>query len=172
MASAMAADFALFASSWDTEDLDSSVGLGVKVDFGLGASPWAIELRVSHYPELGTNLGEFIDDVDPERVEVSATPVDLGAQVGLGANELFFISGGVSYVSIDTDRPLRIDEEVGWYLALGYRSCQDEGGLGFFAEVLYRGIEATAEGTIDDIQFFDIEGRLDGWAINVGVTWR
>ena len=106
------------------------------------------------------------------RVEVSATPVELGAQVGLGANELFFLSGGVSYVSLDADRALRIDEEVGWYLALGYRSCQDEGGLGFFAEVLYRGIEATAEGTIDDIQFFDIEGRLDGWAINVGVTWR
>lgn len=171
---ANAADFALFGAIMDTDDFDSSVGLGIKVDFPLGGAGWGLEFRGAYYPELGSNLNEFIEDadVDADAFELSATPLDIGITYGLGEMENFFVGAGLSYAFIDADREVAFDDEGGWYLVVGFEGGQEEGGIGFFGEVLYRGMELTYEGTFDDLEAYEIEGKLDGWTVNLGVVWR
>ena len=109
--SANATDFALFGSVMDTDDFDSSVGGGLKVDFPLGGDAWAMEIRASFYPELGSSLNDFVDDVDidADAFEVSATPVEWGVTYGFGEGGNFFFGGGLSYVFLSADRNLLID---------------------------------------------------------------
>ena len=170
--SANAADFALFASSFDADDFGNSVGAGLKADFPLGGSAWSTEFRASYIFELGSNLNDFINDIDVDAgaFEVSALPLDLGFNRAFG-DEGFFLGGGISFVQLDADRELVIDDEGGWYVVTGYKGAVG-GGTGFFFELLYRGIEGTLEGQGDDGEFFEIDGRMDGFTVNLGIVWR
>jgi opacity protein-like surface antigen len=163
---AKATDFGVFGSYWGTEDADEALGVGAKI--GLGRF---FELR-------GTYFSDVTADTDPERFdfEVSAIPLEAGLRFGFADNEAFspYVGGGASYYLLDTSEG-DIDDEVGWYAVLGAEFARQPSGLGFMAEAIYRGVEATVteddDGFPDDIRD-DVSLNLDGFGVNAGLVWR
>ena len=87
---AWAADFADFGSHLDTEDLDQSVGGGVRAGFG---NRFQLDLRATYspiFPELREDFESFVDDpgTDPGRFQndveaIRQRDLDVG---GIGVN--------------------------------------------------------------------------------------
>lgn len=163
---AKATDFGVFGSYWATEDVDEALGAGAK-------------LRLGRFVELrGTYFSDVTADTDPERFdfEVSAIPLEAGLRFDFAEGEAFspYVGGGASYVMLDTTEG-DIDDEVGWYAVLGAEFARQPSGLGFMAEAIYRGIEATVtedeDGFPDDVNE-DVILNLDGFGVNAGLVWR
>ncbi|MES1240108.1 MAG: outer membrane beta-barrel protein [Acidobacteriota bacterium] len=163
---AKATDFSVFGSYWDTQDADNALGGGAKLRLGR----W-VELR-------GTYFSDVTADTSPERFdfEVSAIPIEAGLRFDLGGTEAFtpYIGGGASYFMLDTSEG-DIDDEVGWYAVVGAEFGRQPSGLGFMAEAIYRGVEATvtedSDGFPDDVHD-DVNLNLDGLGVNAGLVWR
>ena len=163
---ANATDFGVFGSYWGTEDADEALGAGAK-------------LRLGRYVELrGTYVSDVTADTDPERFdfEVSAIPLEAGLRFDFAENEAFspYVGGGASYLLLDTTEG-DIDDEVGWYAVVGAEFARQPSGLGFMAEAIYRGVEATVteddDGFPDDVHE-DVSLNLDGFGVNAGLVWR
>lgn len=180
---AFAADFAVFGSYLDTEDLEDTVGGGVKVGFG---DALQLELRGTYLPDLTEDFESFAADPgeDPGRFsnDIEAIPLDVGLKYSFGHDQPvnFYLGGGGTYFFLDAERG-EIDDEAGFYGVGGIEFARATGGFGFFAEVIYRQVEATVDrdpedfGDIDDIDFTDLlERDLDvgGIGANAGIIWR
>lgn len=164
-APAVAADFTAMGSYWNTKDADEALGAGAKLRFGI------VELR-------GTYFSDVTADTEPERFdfEVSAIPLEAGLAFKFAENERFspYIGGGAGYYLLDTTEG-DIDDEVGYYAVLG----TDFGvgateNLAFNVEAIYRNMEATVRGDLDDDPDVDdeVDFQLGGLGINAGVVWR
>lgn len=182
---AFASDFAVFGSYLDTEDLEDTVGGGVKAGFG---EVWQLELRATYLPDLTEDFASFADDPgdDPGAFtnDIEAIPIDVGFNYNFGYDQPvnFYLGGGGSYIFIDPEVG-EIDDEVGFYGVGGVEIARRNGGFGFFAEVIYREVEATVDRNendfnlddIDDIDLNDFLKRdldVGGLGANAGIIWR
>jgi hypothetical protein len=180
---AWASDFAVFGSYLDTEDLDQSVGGGVRAGFG---NRFQLDLRATYFPDLTEDFESFIDDpgTDPGRFQndVEAIPLDVGLKLNFNPDEGWnpYVGGGATYWFLDTERG-EIDDEAGFYLAGGIELARATGGVGFFGEVIYRDVEATVNrdpddfDDLDDVEFDAIRRRdldVGGIGVNAGLIWR
>lgn len=169
---ALATDFGLYGSYWDTDALNSTAGAGVKVGFGSGVVRF--ELRGSHFPDLSENVNELVDD-GTGRFKVRATVPEAGLTFNFAPESRFqpYLGAGASYYVLDTNR-FEIDDEIGWYGLVGFHIGRAEGGPAFFAEGVYRKVDATIVN--DDASDPDVNGKVDfdlsGPAINAGVLFR
>lgn len=180
---AWASDFAVFGSYLDTEDLEETVGGGVKAGFG---DRFQLELRATYLPDLTEDFESFVDDPgdDPGRFtnDIEAIPLDVGVKYNFGAHQPVnvYVGGGGTYFLLDAERG-EIDDEAGFYVTGGLEFARATGGVGFFAEAIYRSVEATVNrdpqdfDDIDDIDFEDIRERdldVGGLGVNAGLIWR
>jgi len=176
-APADAGEVAVYGSYWDTSDLAESAGAGVKL--GLGSGLLGFEARLGYYPDLTEDFDDVIDEgfEDDLDFEVEVKPVDVGITLNFLEGQALqpFVVGGGSYYVIDTN-VLDVDDEFGYYFGGGVRF--GGGGLGFFVEGLYRQIEGSVNGDIDDpgdindvfVDEFDLD--LSGLNVNAGLSWR
>ena len=174
--------FSIFGSYWDTDEAGEAGGAGVGVGIPLGQVV-DLELRGTYFEELSEDpLEALFDPDDPVFRDFSLTvvPIEAGLRVKFMPGQAFtpYLSAGAAYYLLDIDRG-ELDDEAGWYAGLG-AMFGDGQGIDFFAEALYRGVEATVEldpEDIDDIDDIDFQGDqvdldLAGPAANVGVVWR
>ncbi|HKI01035.1 MAG TPA: hypothetical protein VKK31_03560 [Thermoanaerobaculia bacterium] len=159
---ASATDFSAFGSYWDTEDADQALGAGAKISFGI------FEVR-------GTYFSDVTADTEPESrdFEVSAIPIEAGLAFKFAQGERFtpYVGGGAGYYLLDTSRG-DIDDEVGYYAVLG-ADIKNASGLGFLVEGIYRNMEATVRGDLDDNPDLDedVDIQLGGFGVNAGLVW-
>jgi hypothetical protein len=180
---AWAADFAVFGSYLDTEDLDQSVGGGVRAGFG---NRFQLDLRATYFPDLREDFESFVDDPgdDPGRFQndVEAIPLEAGLKLNFNPEEGWnpYVGGGATYWFLDLERG-EVDDEAGFYLAGGVEFARPTGGMGFFAEAIYRDVEATVNrdpddfDDLDDVDFEAIRQRdldVGGIGVNAGLIWR
>lgn len=160
---AMAADIGAYGSYWATEDADAALGIGGKVRFGI------VELR-------GTYFSDVTADTEPESrdFEVSAIPLEAGLAFKFAEGTRFspYIGGGAGYYLLDTTAG-DIDDEVGFYAVVG-TDIGSSSGLSFMVEGIYRSMEATVRGDLDEDPDVDedVDIQLGGLGINAGVVWR
>ena len=177
-APALASDFGLFGSYWDTRDADETFGGGVEFNFAFGESPLGLELRGTYYQQLNDGaVGNLFDDDEGffEENSLEALPVEAGLRYNFNptGNVSPWISGGVSYIFLDLSdiEGVEIDDETGWYAGLGSR-FGDPDGVNFYGQVLYRATEATVQRDRDDIDLEDtVNIELDGVVVNAGILW-
>lgn len=184
-APAAAGDFALFGSYADTEDLEETVGGGVKVGIDLGATPLQLDLRATYLPDLTEDFESFVDDPGddpgPFTNDIEAIPLDVGVTYDFGPRTGVtpYLGGGGTYFLLDAERG-ELDDEAGFYVVGGLEVNRRGGGVGFFAEALYREVEATVDhepgefDEIDDIDFQDLDERdldVGGFGVNAGLIW-
>ena len=184
-APALAGDFSIFGSYLDTEDLEDTVGGGIKAGIDLGASPFQLDLRATYLPDLTEDFGDFVRDPGndpPGANDISAIPVDAGLlyDFNRGGTVNPYVGGGASYYFLDSDHG-ELSDEAGYYLVGGLELGRRNGGVGFFAEALYRNVQATVRhdptefDQIDDINFDQLRERdldIGGLGLNAGLIWR
>jgi hypothetical protein len=170
---ALATDFGLYGTYWDTKALDSTAGGGVKLGFGEGVVRF--EVRASHFPDISENFNQLVDD-GTGRFKVRATVPEAGLTFNFAPEQRFqpYLGAGASYYVLDTNR-FEIDDEIGYYGLVGFHVGRPEGGPAFFAEAMYRKVDATVKD--DDVTDPDnLNGKvgldLSGAAVNAGVLFR
>lgn len=180
---AWASDFAIFGSYQDTEDLEDTVGGGVKFAFG---QTFQLALRATYFPDLTEDFASFIDDPgrDPGRFtnDIEAIPFEAGVKFNFnptaGVNP--YVGGGATYWLLDAERG-EVDDEAGFYLEGGLEFARAGSAMGFFAEAIYRDVEATVNrdpqdfDDLDDVEFERIRRRdldVGGLGVNAGLIWR
>ncbi|HEV7667420.1 MAG TPA: hypothetical protein VGS22_02770 [Thermoanaerobaculia bacterium] len=169
---ALATDFGLYGTYWDTDALNSTAGGGAKLGFGEGLVRF--EVRASHFPDLSENVNELIDN-GTGRFKVRATVPEAGITFNFAPEQRFqpYLGAGASYYILDTNQ-FEVDDEIGWYGLVGFHVGRPEGGPAFFAEGMYRKVDATIVN--DDATDPDVNGKVDfdlsGPAVNAGVLFR
>lgn len=180
---AMAQQFDLFGSYWNTSDVDDTFGGGIGLGFPFGETGLGLHAKATYYQELTDEpLENLFEDDDQgffaeESLEI--LPVDVGLHYEFAPRGSFspWVGGGVSYFMIDTTREgIDVDDETGFHVSVGSRIGQRE-GANFFVEGIYRSTEATLnrerQPGDDDIDLEDeVAIDLDGIAINAGLQWR
>lgn len=169
-ASPAAADnsFGLFGTFYDTEDVDQSVGGGIRTRLG-----W-LDLRASF-------LNDLTRDTEPERLdfELQAIPLEAGLAFNFLESGAWspYAGGGASYMMLDSDE-VEIDDEVGFYGVLGSDFGMRD-NLNFMVEAIYRNMEAKVDrdprnlSGIDDVTLEEESTvELGGFGVNAGVSWR
>lgn len=173
---ALATDFGLYGSYWDTDALNSTAGAGAKLGFGEGLVRF--EVRASYFPDISESFDQLFegDDLETGDFEVKATVPEAGVTFNFAPEKSFqpYVGAGASYYSLDTNI-FEIDDEVGWYGLAGFHAGRPEGGPAFFAEAMYRKVDATV--VDDDLTDPDnlqgkVELDLSGVAVNAGVLFR
>ncbi|MGH9749132.1 MAG: outer membrane beta-barrel protein [Candidatus Polarisedimenticolia bacterium] len=155
---ARAGSFGAYGSHWDTDEADSSLGVGARLGFEL-VKILELEFRGTQYPDFKTDVA--LGDVD-----IKATPVDGGLRVNLLPSGPVnpYVGAGVTYYFLDPDQG-DMDDETGWYAAAGLELGGDSGR--FFVEALWRKLDTSISFGI-----FDADAQFDGLAINAGGVWR
>src|SRR5262249_198197 len=110
-APAMAGDFKLFGSYWNTSDADATFGGGLGIGFPLGSIPFSIGVPGTYYKELSDrpfhNL--FEDNTSQgffEKDSLQVIPVDVTFRYHFptGGNVQPWIGAGASYFFLDSSR--------------------------------------------------------------------
>ena len=177
---AMAQQFELYGSYWDTSDLDETFGGGVGFGFPFGESGLGLHVNGTYYQELSDDPVDNLFDDDEgvfEDESVEVLPIDVGLRYEFDTAGAFspWIGGGFSYFMIDTTfEGVDVNDETGFHVSLGSRFGASE-STNFFVEGVYRSTEATL---VRNRRDNDIDVRdevaidLDGIAVNAGVMWR
>lgn len=166
--------FGVAASYWDTKDADKSAGGGIEWASQLGRV-LDYEFRASYFEQLDDEpLDVLFDGDSPFETGIKALPVDLGLRFNFARDAVTFhpyASVGASYYFLDSDFG-SLDDEIGWYGGLG-TAIGDGQGVDFFAQLLYRSLEGTADiSEIGDDAFQDrLDVDLSGVGVNAGVRW-
>lgn len=175
-----ASDFAIYGSGWDPDGIEEALGGGVGLHFG---ETFGVDLRATYYQDAEIDridIGPGNDDERPVFGDLQMIPIEalLRYDFNNDGPANFYVAGGASYIMLDWDDGPDIDDEVGWVALAGAR-FGSPGGMGFFIEGAYRGVEATVRA--DDLDdFFDddttnfdenVDLNLDGALVNLGVVW-
>lgn len=161
---ARAADFGLFGAYWDTDDADEAVGIGGKLTFAR-----FLQIRATYFNDV-------TPDTDPENqdFELRALPLEAGLVFNFAENDRVspYIGGGAGYYLLDTNFG-DVDDEVGWYGVLGV-DFTGPSGLGLTVEGIYRNMEATVRGDLDEDPELDedVDIQLGGIGVNAGLVWK
>lgn len=182
--SAMAQQFELYGSYWDTSDVDETFGGGIGFGFPFGETGLGLHVKGTYYQELSDEpLDGLFDDDNDENFfaedSLEVLPVDVGLHYEFASNGTFspWVGGGFSYFLIDTTREgIDVDDETGFHVSVGSR-IGNRDGANFFVEGMYRSTEATLvrreRPGNDDVDLEDeVAIDLDGIAINAGILWR
>ncbi|HVS15741.1 MAG TPA: outer membrane beta-barrel protein [Thermoanaerobaculia bacterium] len=174
--------FSLFASYWDTDDLDETFGGGLAFGVPLGER-FALDLRAGYYERLKSgNFDELLDDLfdDDESIfrenSIEIIPVEVGLRYQFTPRERVnvYVGGGLGYYLLAADRG-GVDDEVGGYGLLGAQLGNPD-GLSFVVEGQYRKIEGSIRNRDGELGNRDIVDEvpfdLDGVAVNAGLAWR
>jgi hypothetical protein len=156
------AEFGVFASYLDSDDLDEGLGGGVKLE--MNPIDWlSLDARFSYIK---------FDDVGFSDLDVEMVPVEVAGLLNIPlANERIVPYGGVGvgYYFMDSNRG-EIDDNVGFFPVVGL----EMGGspnFALFIEARWLVLETdvdAAEEALDDFDNTDI----DGLGINLGLIWR
>lgn len=179
---AMAQQFELFGSYWDTADVDETFGGGIGMAFPFGETGLGLHVKGTYYQELTDEpLDNLFDNNDGQgffaEESLEVLPVDAGLHYEFAPRGSFspWIGGGFTYFLIDTTRAgIEVDDETGFHVSLGSRIGNRE-GANFFAEAIYRSTEATLvrERRNNNLDLRDeVKIDLDGVAVNAGLLWR
>lgn len=177
---AMAQQFELYGSYWDTSDLDETFGGGVGFGFPFGESGLGLHVNGTYYQELSDDPVDNLFDDDEgffEDESVEVLPIDVGLRYEFDTAGAFspWIGGGFSYFMIDTTfEGVDVNDETGFHVSLGSRFGASD-STNFFVEGVYRSTEATLvrNRREDDIDIRDeVAIDLDGIAVNAGIMWR
>lgn len=166
-APAQAGELGLFGSYWNTDELDDTAGAGIK--YAIGDNALRLELRGSYYPDLTADAGEVIQGQTGD-FELEAVVPEAGFAYNFapGANTQFYLGAGLSYYLLDTNM-FDVDDEAGYYGLAGFTLGGGGDGPAFFAEALYRSVEATVT---DNALVEDVDLDLSGVSVNLGVIFR
>ena len=169
-----AGSFGVGASYWDTEDVGESAGGGIQFAFQM--TPLLdFETRATYFKELSDEpLDELFDGDSPFDTGLTAIPVEIGLRLNFARDAASFrpyASAGASYYILDSEFG-DVDDEYGWYAGLG--TSIGGGNVAFFAEILYRSAEGTADiSEIGDDAFDDtLPIDLTGFGANAGIRWN
>jgi len=163
LATPAAADFALFGAYQDTTDADQALGFGGNLRLG-----W-FDLRATYFSDVTA-------DTDPEDFdfEISMMPIEAGVAFRFPGGQSFhpYVGGGAGYYLLDTSRG-DIDDEIGFYGVAG-ADFDFTASMGFNVEAVYRSMEATVRGDLDDDPDIDEDVDLDvgGFGLNAGLVFR
>lgn len=179
-----ASDFSIYGSGWNPDQIEEALGGGTSLHFG---ETFGVDLRATYYRNAEVdNIDIGPDDDDPDVFgDLRIIPVEALLRYDFDSRGPadFYVGGGASYIFLDFDDGPNVDDEVGW-IALGGARFGDPGGINFFVEAAYRGVEATVRA--EDLRDFfddddnddfgdeideDVDLNLDGALVNVGVVW-
>ena len=155
-----AGSFSAFGSYWDSRDADASWGAGVRLGVDL-TKKLELEFHGTWYPAFQN------DEFSGESFDLTAIPVDGGLKLNFMPDNTVnpFVGAGVSYYFLTID-PGSVDDQVGVYLNGGL-DVGSVDGTRFFAEVMWRKVDTSVK-----FGAFDEDVKFDGFALNVGATWR
>ena len=164
---ASAGDLGIFGSYWDTDALGNTVGGGAK--YSLGDAGLRLELRGSYYPDLTRDLEALVEGARGD-LEVEAIVPEVGVAFNFApeSSTQFYVGAGLSYYLLDAGA-VDIDDQLGFYGLAGFSTGGGGDGVGFFAELLYRSVEATIRDRAI-VESLDID--LSGPSLNLGVIFR
>lgn len=178
---AMAQQFELYGSYWDTSDVDETFGGGVGFGFPFGETGLGLHVKGTYYQELSNDpLDNIFDDDEgvfqDESLEVLPFDVGLHYEFAPGGGAFSpWIGAGFSYFLLDsTFEGVDVDDETGFHVSLGSRFGASE-STNFFAEAIYRSTEATLvrERRQNNVDLRDeVAIDLDGIGVNAGLMWR
>lgn len=165
--SAQAGELGLFGSYWDTKDLGDTAGAGVK--YAIGDHALRLELRGSYYPDLTSDASEVVQGQTGD-FELKAVVPEAGVTYNFapGANTQLYVGAGLSYYLLDPNE-FDVGNEAGYYGLAGFTAGGGGNGPAFFAEAIYRSVEATVQ---DDSLVRDVDLDLSGLSLNLGVLFR
>lgn len=163
-ATASAADFSLYGSYWDTDDLGASPGVGARLAF---FNDLQLELGAGYYTDIEDEFDISLPGDDAFAVpSLEVIPVELGLRYNWGT---FYIGGGGAAYLLDADNG-DPDDEIGVYARAGFQFQH------LFLEATYQDVEAT----VDNFEIVDTDGDIDivddvafdltGFVFNLG--WR
>lgn len=177
-APAHATEFKIFGAYADTDVLGDTGGGGI--GFGIPFNETlSLDLRATYLQELASDPLDGIFDFDDDNdvftdSDINVIPIDVGLRFNFQRSGVVnpYIGGGGTYFILDSDaRGVEIDDELGFYGVVGARFGDDQGPA-FFAEALYRTVEASASFEGDDVDFdSEADIDLDGFAVNAGIVW-
>ena len=170
-ASAADANWRIYGSLMDSDDLAEAFGGGLRVSFPFKDN-YEFDISASYYEDFKNRF----EDNTSERlgIELSFIPIDLGVTWTKDGDSGFQFGGGLSYAYLDIN-DLTIDgvragvtgsanDEFGGYLKIGY---QAKGG--FFGELAYRLLDASVKNvTIGGVPSANRDIALTGAVVNVG----
>jgi Outer membrane protein beta-barrel domain len=177
---AMAVDFKIFGSYWNTNDLSNTAGGGIGLGFPLGASPLSIAVSGTYYRQLSDRpLHNLFDDNTNQtffsRNSIRVTPIDAQVQwhFPTGGTVEPWIGAGATYFLLSSSRSgLDFNDETGWNAGAGLRIGQRQ-GANFFADAIYRNTKATVRRHDESVSLVDRESlSLDGFGVNAGFLWH
>jgi Outer membrane protein beta-barrel domain len=177
---AMATDFKIFGSYWNTNDLSDTAGGGIGLGFPLGASPLSIAVSGTYYRQLSDRpLHNFFSDETSQgffsKNSIRVTPLDAQLQWRFPNDSMVepWIGAGATYFVIRSTRTgFDFNNETGWNAGAGLRIGQRQ-GANFFADAIYRNTKATVRSTNSSVTVVDRESiSLDGFGVNAGFLWH
>lgn len=150
----LAIDIYGFASYWDKEDADGTLGLGIGVSLPIFVDYLRLDGRAHYFED---------SDVDQGGGSVTMNPFDLGLQVHFfPSNPVdLYLLGGVSYVYVDSPEWSDIESDLGAYIGAGLDVELGSSIFKLFGEALYRYTEL--DGALDN------ETDVSGFTINAGI---
>jgi hypothetical protein len=171
-----AADFRIFGAYQDTDERDDTAGGGVAVGFPV-AEILDIMVRGTYLEKLEDDPLDGVLDDDEEVFigELETIPIDVGVRWEFTDRETGaqpYVNGGATYWLLDADQG-DVDDEIGFFVGLGSTFGNRE-GVSFYIEGLYRQVEGTVEGAIDeggDAVDDDFDIDLSGIGANAGIRF-
>ena len=166
------ANWSVFGSLMDSDDLAEAFGGGLRVGFPF-KDTWQFDISAAYYEDFKNRFED--NTADRISVELSFIPADFGVtwtqsgdsgfQAGLGLTWAYLDINDLAIEGMPTSITGAADNEFGGYLKLGY---QAKGG--FFGEVMYRLLDASVERlTVGGVTApTSTELKMGGATINLG----
>jgi hypothetical protein len=153
-------EFSLFGAYERVTSNDSSIGGGGRLSLNLRIV--SFDLTATWLPQKGNVdvLGGAVD-------KIQTTPVDLGVRVRFSPGSEFrpYVGGGISYFFNALEFG-EVDDEVGFYLSLGFIGLADR-PVRWYAEAIYRMAEIEAD--------FGVQGKvkedIGGFGVTAGLAF-
>ncbi len=168
---AEAAEFSVFGSYMDSDDLNDAPGLGFRVAF---FEQIQLQITASWYDKFDGLVvvpsGPVqIAGATPVVVPIDLIPIDVGGAYYFDEDATgAYLGAGLSYFMLDSSLGnTNTDNELGFYAQIGYQS-----GGGFFGELVYRLAQGEVEGVpvVGPERFRTVKYDLNAIAVSVG--WR
>jgi hypothetical protein len=172
---ATAAEWRVFGSLTDTDDLAEAFGGGLRASWPINDT-WDFDISAAYYEDFKNRWEN--NTHERTSVELSFIPADFGFTWTQGDDSGFQAGAGLTWAYLDIN-DINIegvnavitgaaDNEFGGYVKLGYQAAG-----GFFAEGMYRILDVSVENlTIDGVGTGPGSDELEmsGYTINLG--WR